>query len=140
MAAAGATPVFAFAHSYGPVGDVASRFAVAWRASGGRVFVNRYGYLSDAKLDAIGAIARGTLKTWVRQDRLKRGVATQQSTGNGGTPVADLSAEQRLTQAQAENQALRERNKALESANSVLAEERDILRKATKYFAAETNW
>ena len=85
-------------------------------------------------------IARGTLKTWVRQDCLKRGVATQQSTGNGGTPVADLSAEQRLAQAQAENQALRERNKALESANSVLAEERDILRKATKYFAAETNW
>ncbi|GAA3300037.1 hypothetical protein GCM10017709_08040 [Glutamicibacter nicotianae] len=81
-------------------------------------------------------IARGTLKTWVRQDRLKRGVATRQSTGNAGTPAADVSTEQRLAQAQAENQALRERNKALESANSVLAEERDILRKATKYFTA----
>jgi hypothetical protein len=61
-AAAGTTPIFAFAHSYGPVEDVAARFGVAWRASGGSVFVNRYGYLSDAKLDAIGAIARGTLK------------------------------------------------------------------------------
>ena len=61
-AAAGTTPVFAFAHSYGPVEDVAARFAIAWNASGGSVFVNRYGYLSDAKLDAIGAIARGTLK------------------------------------------------------------------------------
>lgn len=57
-AAAGATPVFAFAHSYGPRDDVAARFQIAWDASGGRVFVNRYGYLSDAKLDAIGAIAR----------------------------------------------------------------------------------
>jgi hypothetical protein len=44
------------------VEDVAARFDIAWRASGGSVFVNRYGYLSDAKLDAIGAIARGTLK------------------------------------------------------------------------------
>jgi hypothetical protein len=61
-AAAGPTPVFALAHSYGPVEDVAARFALAWRATGGRVFVNRYGYLSDAKLDAIGAIARATLQ------------------------------------------------------------------------------
>jgi len=58
-AAAGDTPVFAFAHSYGPVEDVAARFRIAWQASGGNVFVNRYGYLSDAKLDAIGAIVRG---------------------------------------------------------------------------------
>lgn len=57
-AAAGETPVFAFAHSYGPLQDVAARFRVAWEASAGRVFVNRYGYLSDAKLDAIGAIVR----------------------------------------------------------------------------------
>ncbi|MGP9489653.1 IS3 family transposase [Glutamicibacter sp. 287] len=79
-------------------------------------------------------IARGTLKTWVRQDRIKRGAPTQQSTGSAQMPDPELSAEQRLLQAQAENQALRERNKTLESANSVLAEERDILRKATKYF------
>jgi hypothetical protein len=58
-AAAGATPVLAFAHGYGPVADVAARFRLAWEASGGRVFVNRYGYLSDAKLAAIGAILRG---------------------------------------------------------------------------------
>jgi hypothetical protein len=59
-AAAGATPVFAFGHSYGPPDDVAARFRIAWQASGGRVFVNRYGYLSDEKLDAIGAIIRAT--------------------------------------------------------------------------------
>jgi hypothetical protein len=61
-AAAGSTPVFAFAHSYGPLEDVAARFRIAWDASGGRVFVNRYGYLSDAKLDAIGRIARNLPK------------------------------------------------------------------------------
>lgn len=57
-AAAGETPVAAMAHGYGPVGDFAARFQVAWEASGGRVWVNRYGYLADAKLDAIGRIAR----------------------------------------------------------------------------------
>jgi hypothetical protein len=60
QAEAGDTPVWALAHGYGPVADFARRFAIAREASGGRAWVNRYGYLSDAKLDAIGAIvARG---------------------------------------------------------------------------------
>jgi hypothetical protein len=59
-AAAGGTAVAAMAHGYGPVADFAARFATAWAASQGQVWVNRYGYLSDAKLDAIGAIARAT--------------------------------------------------------------------------------
>jgi hypothetical protein len=60
QAEAGDTPVWALAHGYGPVPDFARRFAIAREASGGRAWVNRYGYLSDAKLDAIGAIvARG---------------------------------------------------------------------------------
>ena len=57
-AAAGAAPVAAMAHGYGPVDDFAARYATAWAASGGNVWVNRYGYLADAKLDAIGAIVR----------------------------------------------------------------------------------
>jgi hypothetical protein len=52
--AAGTVPVIAFAHSYGPVPDVHERIKVALRASSGqadtRLWVNRYGYLSDAKL------------------------------------------------------------------------------------------
>jgi hypothetical protein len=59
--AAGPAPVAAMAHGYGPVADFAARFATAWSASRGHVWVNRYGYLADAKLDAIGRIAR--LKT-----------------------------------------------------------------------------
>jgi hypothetical protein len=51
-------PVYAFAHGYGPPDDVAVRMAVAWRASGRRMWVNRYGYLSDAKLDVLGALPR----------------------------------------------------------------------------------
>lgn len=57
-AAAGATPVIAFSHAYGPLDDVVARFDAVWRASAGRVFINRYGYLSDAKLDALGHAAR----------------------------------------------------------------------------------
>ncbi len=51
-------PVYAFAHGYGPLDDVTARVKVAWRASSGRMWVNRYGYLSDIKLDALGALPR----------------------------------------------------------------------------------
>jgi len=51
-------PVYAFAHGYGPEDDVAARMAVAWDASERRMWVNRYGYLSDAKLDALGRLPR----------------------------------------------------------------------------------
>ena len=53
-AEAAPVPVTAFAHGYGCVPDVEHRVRVAFTAAGGRVVVNRYGYLSDAKLDAIG--------------------------------------------------------------------------------------
>jgi len=55
-AVAGDTPVNALAHSYGPVSDFRQRLSAAWQASGGRVWINRYGYLSDAKLDVIGEV------------------------------------------------------------------------------------
>ena len=48
-------PVVAFAHTYGPVDDVVRRAGIA-RESGMPLWLNRYGYLSDAKLDAL---ARG---------------------------------------------------------------------------------
>ncbi|HET6518894.1 MAG TPA: hypothetical protein VFG47_03630 [Geminicoccaceae bacterium] len=55
--AGGAVPVYAIAHGYGPLDDFRDRAEVAWRASGRRMWVNRYGYLGDAKLDALGALA-----------------------------------------------------------------------------------
>ncbi|MBL8228894.1 MAG: hypothetical protein JNL98_10470 [Bryobacterales bacterium] len=51
-------PVIALAHGYGPPSDFERRLRVAWQSSAGRVWVNRYGYLSDRKLDIIGAVCR----------------------------------------------------------------------------------
>ncbi|MBL8834428.1 MAG: hypothetical protein JNL71_18705 [Rhodospirillales bacterium] len=56
--AAGRVPVYALAHGYGPVADFEERCRIAWNASGGQIWVNRYGYLADAKLDAIGRVSR----------------------------------------------------------------------------------
>jgi hypothetical protein len=55
---AGATPVYALAHGYGPLQDFAERLSVAWRASRYGVWINRYGYLSDEKLVATGQICQ----------------------------------------------------------------------------------
>ncbi len=60
QAQAGSVPVVAFAHSYGPLADFERRARVAFEAAGGRVFVNRYGYMSDAKLDALGRVTAFT--------------------------------------------------------------------------------
>jgi len=46
--------VYAMAHGYGPGDDFRARLATAWTSSARKVWINRYGYLSDRKLDAIG--------------------------------------------------------------------------------------
>jgi len=53
---AGATPVYAFSHAYGPMDDYRNRMQVAWEASGHRMVVNRYGYMTDEKLDVLGQV------------------------------------------------------------------------------------
>ena len=63
-AQAGLTPVIAFAHSYGPDSDFMRRLMLAAQAVGepggsGRLWVNRYGYLSPSKLAALGQFMRG---------------------------------------------------------------------------------
>ncbi|MCF3936676.1 hypothetical protein L1787_25115 [Acuticoccus sp. M5D2P5] len=52
-------PIAAFSHGYGPVDDVARRARAAFEAADGRMWMNRYGYLSDEKLAALGAIVKG---------------------------------------------------------------------------------
>jgi len=56
IAEAGRVPVVAFAHAYGPVGDVVSRVGLA-RDGSPAAWINRYGYLSDAKLAALAGTA-----------------------------------------------------------------------------------
>jgi hypothetical protein len=57
-ARAAAPRIHAAAHAYGPLDDVVARARVAWEASGRRLWINRYGYLSDAKLRALGKALR----------------------------------------------------------------------------------
>jgi len=55
--AAGATPVFAFIHGYGPVSDFNQRLAAGRAASPHGVWVNRYGYLRNEKITLLGSPA-----------------------------------------------------------------------------------
>ena len=104
--------------------------------------VNKH-YRSEFKADAVAlyrsrpgatialiaddlGVNRETLRSWVRADDQRRGVDARvtRSAGVSSEPVG--SAEQ-------ENAELRRRIRELE-------EERDILRKAARYFAGETRW
>ncbi len=58
QADAGATPIYSLAHGYGPLDDFQKRLAVAWNASHHGMWVNRYAYLTDAKLDAVKTTTR----------------------------------------------------------------------------------
>ena len=49
------TAMCGITHGYGPVEDVMRRFDAVAQGADGAVEINRYGYLSDAKLEAIGA-------------------------------------------------------------------------------------
>ena len=53
---AGETPVYVLAHGYGPLANFRRRLEVARDAGIHGYWVNRYGYLSDAKLDVIREI------------------------------------------------------------------------------------
>ena len=69
-------------------------------------------------------IYRTTLRTWV--DTYGTGAKTQ------SPPVAHADRAKQLTDA--------EKIRQLQQENARLKEERDILRKAAKYFMEETNW
>ena len=52
------TPVYALIHGYGTVDDFSERFVTAFDAANGQCWLNRYGYLGDSKLSAIGNYVR----------------------------------------------------------------------------------
>ena len=55
-AAPGRALVTPLVHGYGPHDDFCRRFQVVADSPADGVWINRYGYLSDAKLDAVGRL------------------------------------------------------------------------------------
>ncbi len=98
--------------------------------------VELYESTPDTTFQAIAndlGISRGALKTWVT----KYGSGQIRATGGlpGDAPPSARPEPQaaRIVRLEAENHALRAETRKL-------AEERDILRQAAKYFAGETSW
>lgn len=95
-------------------------------------------YHSDPDLTIVQAardlgINPETLRNWIRADRTRGGSTTNSTKG---APVSKATRED----LEAEIAALRAELKKVRKENATLATERDILRKATKFFAAEMNW
>lgn len=84
-------------------------------------------------------INRATLREWVLRDRERRGVAAPVPSAAGtptdraGQTASSADPDERIRRLEA-------RVAELEASERKLATERDILRKAAKYFAGETNW
>ncbi len=58
QAATDACQIYAFTHAYGPLDDVARRARACWEASGGNMWVNRYGYMSNEKISAFADLVK----------------------------------------------------------------------------------
>ncbi|GHB34041.1 transposase [Streptomyces chryseus] len=81
-------------------------------------------------------VSRATLREWVLRDRERRGV-TAAAAKPGAQPPREAAPsadpDERVRQLEA-------RVAELEASERKLATERDILRKAARYFAGEANW
>jgi len=84
-------------------------------------------------------IARGTLRTWVLAEHERRGVDPAAQAQAQHPPRAYVPRGTSTPEAERVRE-LEARIRALEASERKLATERDILRKAAKYFAGETNW
>ncbi|MEU9117750.1 transposase [Streptomyces sp. NPDC048483] len=84
-------------------------------------------------------INRATLREWVLRDRERRSIAPA---GSQPGPAATAAAGRRAVSDDPDdrNRQLEARMAELEASERKPATERDILRKAAKYFAGETNW
>ncbi|WP_435796929.1 transposase [Streptomyces flaveolus] len=83
-------------------------------------------------------INRATLREWVLRDRERRGAdpaaaRAGQTAARATQAASSADPDERIRQLEA-------RVAELEANERKLATERDILRKAAKYFAGETNW
>jgi transposase len=79
-------------------------------------------------------IRRDTLRRWIDAADAHSGTTARKNTKD------DRVSERTQEELEAENEALRAELKAARKENATLATERDILRKATKFFASEMHW
>ena len=103
-------------------------YPAQFKADAVALYRSRPGSTIAVIADDLG-VNRETLRSWVRADDQRRD-------GGSGRPAASASASAGKSEAgsvEAENAELRRRVRDLE-------EERDILRKAARYFAGETRW
>ena len=96
-------------------------------------------YRSDPDLTLARAardlgIRRDTLRRWIDAAGAPSDTTTRKSTKD------DRVSERTKEDLEAEVEALRAELKAARKENATLATERDILRKATKFFASEMHW
>lgn len=92
-------------------------------------------YLSDPEntFEGVGkdlGISRETLRNWVRAERARKGHGAGTSSSPRAAQAAEISS----------GDVLKEENKQLRARIRELETEREILRRAAKYFAGETNW
>jgi len=93
-------------------------------------------YLSDPShtFDGIGndlGVSRETLRNWVRAERKRTGTSTTELRTSRPAPrEGEVSSDS----------VLEEENRQLKAQIRKLETEREILRRAAKYFAGETNW
>ena len=98
-------------------------YPVQFKADAVALYRSRQGATIASIADDLG-VNRETLRSWVRRDDERRG---------GGPRPARPAAGEAPGTVEQENAELRRRVRELE-------EERDILRKAARYFAGETRW
>lgn len=101
-----------------------------------RQAVDLYESTPDATLKGIAAdlgVSRGTLADWVRAFGTGSTAAPPEHSSSGAKSAGTESAAMRIARLEAENARLRADKVKVKT-------ERDILRKAAKYFAGETNW
>jgi|SRR3954447_16240701 len=99
-------------------------YPVEFKADAVALYRSRPGATIASIADDLG-VNRETLRSWVRLDDQRRGA--------GPRPARPAAVGEAAGTVEQENAELRRRVRELE-------EERDILRKAARYFAGETRW
>ena len=94
-------------------------------------------YLSDPShtFEGIGndlGVSRETLRNWVRAERKRTGTSTAELRAGSALPASPGAV--------SSESVLEEENRQLKAQIRKLETEREILRRAAKYFAGETSW